>query len=54
MTTKITITMDLDPEWAEPDHPMGITEEGFLRLTDVLAKFGSDIDVRQAGVMADG
>ena len=48
MAQKITITMVLDPEYADPDHPMGITEAGHDRLMDVLCEFGSDIEVRAA------
>jgi hypothetical protein len=45
---KITITMDLDDGYADPDHPMGITEAGYDELTNVLMLFGSDIDVKRA------
>ena len=45
---KIVITMDLDPDWADPDHPAGITESGYNQLSEALMPFGSDIDVRAA------
>lgn len=45
---KISITMDLDDDYAEPDHPMGITEEGHIALQDALMGFGSDIQVTRA------
>jgi hypothetical protein len=45
---KIAITMDLDDEYADPGHEMGITGEGYDRLTETLAEFGENIDVRRA------
>lgn len=45
---KITITLDLDPVYADPDHPMGVTEEGYNQLSDALSAFGTDIEVQQA------
>jgi len=44
----IQITMTLDPEYAEPEHPMGVTEEGHLGICDALMAFGSDIIVERA------
>lgn len=43
---KIIITMDVDGEWADLTHPMGITEEGFLAITGALDHLGTDISVR--------
>jgi len=43
---KIWITMDIDPEYADPDHDMGVSEEGYNAICDALAGLGSDIDVR--------
>lgn len=45
---KITITLDLDPAYADPGHPMGITEEGYDQLNDALSALGTDIEVQQA------
>lgn len=44
---KVRITLDLDPEWVDESHPMGITEAGYLRLSSVLAEFGTDVDVER-------
>lgn len=49
MAVKITITMDLDDGYAEPDHKMGISEAGFTALLDALDRFGTNIDVAKAG-----
>jgi hypothetical protein len=46
--TKIVITMELGEEWAEPDHAMGITEEGHIALQDALAEFGTDVTITKA------
>jgi hypothetical protein len=44
----ITITMDLDDDYADPEHPMGVTEEGHIGLQDALAPFGSNIEVSRS------
>lgn len=44
----ITITMDIDDEYADPEHATGITEAGYEDITDVLGHFGTDIDVSKA------
>jgi len=45
---KISITMDLDDELADPGHSMGITEEAHERLQEALGEFGTDIIVNRA------
>ena len=45
---KIIITMDIDDVLADPDHPVGVTQEGFDALIEVLGRFGHDIDVKAA------
>lgn len=45
---KIIITMELDSEYTDPDHEMGVTEEGFIKITDLLERVGTDIDVSRA------
>jgi hypothetical protein len=45
---KITITMNIDDEYADPGHKTGVTEAGHDAITDALAEFGDDIDVRNA------
>ena len=46
---KIIITMDVGPEYADPYHAMGVTEEGYLAISEALAPFGTDVDVSRAG-----
>ena len=45
---KIIITMNVDPDYADPEHPMGVTEQGYDRITEALAELGTDIEVEQA------
>lgn len=45
---KIQITMDIDPEYADPDHAMGVTEDGYNQLNDRLGDMGTDIEVSKA------
>jgi hypothetical protein len=45
---KIVITMDLEPEHVDADHPMGVTEKAYDAIADALMEFGSDIAVRRA------
>ena len=42
---KIRITMNVDPEYAHPGHPMGVTEEGYNAICDALAGLGENIEV---------
>lgn len=46
---KITITMDISDELADPGHSMGVTEEAYNELMDALGQFGQDIDVKSDG-----
>lgn len=45
--TKIRITMDVDDEYADPDHEMGITEQGYQEISDALSSYGDDIDIQK-------
>lgn len=46
---KIRITMDIDDEYADPTHPMGVTNDGYELLVARLAALGADdIRVEQA------
>jgi hypothetical protein len=45
MNMKIRITMVIDAEFADPEHAMGVTEEGFDAICDALDELGHDIDV---------
>lgn len=45
---RIVITMNLDPEFADEGHEMGVTEAGYEQIVDMLGCIGDDIDVRQA------
>lgn len=47
---KVQITMDVDSEWADPDHQMGVTSEAYERIIDALNAFGDDIDIEKASV----
>lgn len=47
MSTKVRITMEVDDEYADPDHEMGLTEEAYLQLSSVLGEFGEDIDIKR-------
>jgi hypothetical protein len=42
---KVRITMDIDPDYADPDHAMGVTEEGYETICDLLGQVGENIDV---------
>lgn len=44
---RIIITMDLEGEYADPDHSTGITEAGYEQLSGLLVEFGTDIDIKQ-------
>jgi hypothetical protein len=49
---KITITMEVAGEFADPGHDMGVTEDGFLGIEAALEPFSADgtIDIaRQDG-----
>jgi len=45
--SKIVITMRIDPEYADDDHSMGVTEAGYDKIMDALGELGDDIDVAQ-------
>jgi hypothetical protein len=45
---KITITMEIDGDYADPSHKMGVTEEGFDAILEALSELGTDIEVKQA------
>ena len=42
---KIVITMDVDPQYSDAGHAMGVTEEGYERLCAALGELGTDIGV---------
>jgi hypothetical protein len=42
---KIRITMDIDPEYADDSHAMGVSEEGYEVVSDLLGQVGSNIDI---------
>jgi hypothetical protein len=46
---KIIITMELDAQFSDSGHAMGVTEEGYDRISEALGELGSDIDVSRAG-----
>ena len=45
---KILITMDVDAEYADPGHKMGVTEQGYELISAALDPLGTDIDVSAA------
>jgi hypothetical protein len=45
---KIRITMDVADELADPDHEMGVTEEGYEVITDALMSYGDDVEIHKA------
>lgn len=42
---RITITMDVDDDFSDPDHAMGVTNEGYEKINAALAPYGDDIDI---------
>jgi hypothetical protein len=42
---KIRIVMDIDDSYADPGHDMGVTEEGYLGITDALADYGDNVEI---------
>jgi len=44
---KIRITMEIADEYADPDHDMGVSEEGYNAICEALGDLGSDVDVRR-------
>lgn len=47
MGQKIVITMTVDSEYSDPDHAMGVTDEGFNLIFGGLQDVGDDIDIRK-------
>jgi hypothetical protein len=45
MSVKIRITMQVDDEYADPEHDMGVTEDAYLGISDVLAPFGDNVEI---------
>ena len=46
MGQKITITLDIDGEYADPGDSTGVTEDVFVKLNDALREFGDVIEIR--------
>jgi hypothetical protein len=46
---KILITMEVDDEYVDPDHAMGVTEEAYLGISEALGNYGQDIDIQKVG-----
>jgi len=42
---RIKVTFEVDDEYADPSHEMGLTEEGYLLLSDAIP--GDDIQVER-------
>lgn len=45
---KIQITFDIDDELADPEHEMGVTDEGYEAIIDALGELGRDFQIRKA------
>lgn len=45
---KIQITIDLDDDYADPDHESGVTAEADEELMEALMAFGTDIQITKA------
>ena len=45
---KIIITMEVDPEFEDPDHETGVTEHGYREIADTLMPLGAVLDVARA------
>lgn len=50
---KVRITIDIDDQYADPAHPMGVTDEGYTRIVDTLSWLGDDVDVERADAALD-
>lgn len=44
MATKIQLTIEVDDEYADPEHPSGLTEAGFEALSDAIVSIGTIAD----------
>ena len=45
--TKIYIVMEVDDEYADPTHEMGVTEAGYEAIVHALMGIGDDIDIKR-------
>jgi hypothetical protein len=39
--TQVTVTIEVDGDYADPDHITGLTEEGFEALSDAINAVGT-------------
>jgi hypothetical protein len=46
--TKVIIEMDIEDEYADPGHEMGVTSEGYEAIIEALIGIGDDIQVRRS------
>jgi hypothetical protein len=44
---KVQITLEIEDELADPDHPMGVTDEGYQQIVHALMGIGDDVDVER-------
>jgi hypothetical protein len=45
---RIIISCDIDPELSDPDHEMGVTDDGYGLIVERLVSIGcDDIDVKK-------
>jgi len=51
---KVQITLDVDDQFADPDHEFGLTDEAWLEITEFLGNFGEDVTTIKVEDEADG
>lgn len=57
---QVTFELDDDSEYADPVHPMGVTDEGYTEIVRALSSIGADdvnvmgADVKQAVLDPEG
>lgn len=44
---KVRITMEVADDIADPNHSMGVTNEGYERIVEALIPYGDDIDIKR-------
>jgi hypothetical protein len=49
MTTMVRIVVEVAPEYEDPEHESGVTEEGFELIHEALSGIAETIDIRRSG-----
>lgn len=42
---RISVVVDLDDEWCEPEHVVGISEEAHEKIYDFMSEFGTVVNI---------